>query len=351
MAIGTQKPSAGLTSLAALDRLTEMATGFMVAQTFATACNLGVFEQLDTAPATAEELAAAVGVHPSGCRRLLVALVKLDLVESENGRYKNSALGAFLTSKAPVPLEPLSTWGAPWPHMWEFLPDTLRELSPRWKQALNTTAEETFAALYEDPVRLRRFTELMDAYSIPEGAEVANRFDFRPCHCVLDVAGGPGGFSIEIVKAHPHLKGIVMDLPQVCRIAEERILLAGLQSRFQAIPGDLFAGPYPVGADVITLGWILHDWGDENCRKILRNCFSALPSGGVLLINEAVLQDDFSGSRWAALLSLHMAIVCEPGARERNAAEYRTLLEAAGFSGIEVVRYGGMRDLVVARKP
>ncbi len=53
--------------------------------------------------------------------------------------------------------------------MWEFLLDALREFSPRWQQALGTTAEETFAALYEDPVRLRRFCQLMDAFSLPIG--------------------------------------------------------------------------------------------------------------------------------------------------------------------------------------
>ncbi len=351
MATPEQKRSAGVTPLAALNRLNEIATSFMISQTFSTACNLGVFEELDRGPASSKEMAKKLNIDPNGCRRLMAALRQLGLVEETNEQYVNSPVGEYLTARSPVPLEPLCMWSQPFHHMWEFLPDTLRELSPRWKQALGTTAEETFAALYEDPTRLRRFTQMMDAYSILEGREVAERFDFTPYKCVLDVAGGPGGFSIEIGKKYRHLRGIVMDLPPVCEIAEEKIRAAGLEGRFTTATADLFRGPYPQGVDVITLSWILHDWGDANCGKILRNCFGALSSGGVLLVNEAVLNDDFSGTQYAVLLSLHMAVVCEPGARERSKSEYRSLLEEAGFRNIEVMRYGATRDLVMARKP
>jgi 3-hydroxy-5-methyl-1-naphthoate 3-O-methyltransferase len=335
----------------ALNRLNEIAASFMVTQTFSTACNLGVFEELSRGPTTADELARKLSVHPNACRRLLVALKQLGLVDRANDRYRNSELGDFLTSKSAVPLEPLSMWGSPWPHMWEFLLDALREFSPRWQQALGTTAEETFAALYEDPVRLRRFCQLMDAFSLPIGQEIAERFDFTPHRCVMDVAGGPGGLATQIGRKYLHLRGIIMDLPPVCRVAEERIAANGLSDRFTTRTADLLTGPYPLGADAITLSWILHDWGDENCRKILRNCFEALPSKGVLLISEIVLNNDLSGTQFGVLMSLHMLVVCEPGAKERSEDEYRSLLEEAGFRNVEVIRFDAPRDLIIGRKP
>ena len=335
----------------ALNRLNEIATSFMVAHTFSTACNLGVFEELSREPTMAEDLARKLNIHSDGCRRLLVALNQLGLVDGANGRYRNSDLGDFLTSKAPVPLEPLSMWGSPFSHMWEFLPDALRELSPRWQQALGTTAAETFVALYEDPARLRRFCQFMDALSIPIGLEIAKRFDFTPHRCVLDVAGGSGALAIQIGLKYPHLRGIIMDLPPVCRVAEESIEASGLSDRFTAQTADLLTGPYPSGADAITLSWILHDWGDENCHKIVRNCFEVLPSKGVLLISESVLNNDLSGTQFGVLMSLHMLVVCEPGAKERSEAEYQSLLEEAGFRDTEVVRLGAPRDLIIGRKP
>jgi hypothetical protein len=46
-----------------------------------------------------------------------------------------------------------------------------------------------------------------------------------------------------------------------------------------------------------------------------------------------------------------MLLVCEPGAKERSEAEYRTLLEEAGFRGFELMRLEAPRDLIIVRKP
>ncbi len=348
----TQTIATQITPVQALNRLTKIGLGFIFSQVFLTALDLGVFEELGNGPATREELARKLNIHPEGCRRLLSVLQHLELVKSDGSQYGNSVVGDFLTSKSPYPFRGLSMWGAPFYHMWEFFADALREYSPRWQQALGTTAQETFAALYEDPVRLRRFTELMNAYSILQGQEMARRLDFRPYRRLLDVAGGPGGIAIQIGSAYPHLEGIIMDLPPVCRIAEEHIQAAGLAGRFRAAPADLSEGPYPAGADIITLGYILHDWSDESCRKILGNCFAALPAGGTLLVVEKVLNDDYSGTDFALMADLHMLLVCESGACERTLQQYRSLLEEAGFRSMELVRFESpLRDVMIARKP
>lgn len=332
--------------LEALNRILEIASSYLVSQIFFTACSLGLFEELSKGPVTAEDLSQRINIHPNGCRRLLAALAHLGLVEQQDGLYHNSELGNFCTSKSPVPLEPLSMWGNPLYHMAEFLPDALREFSPRWQQALGS--DDSMADIYRDPVFARRFAQFMNAYSIPEGQEIAARFDFSPYRCVLDVAGGGGGMSIQIGLRHPHLRGIVMD---VAPLAEEYIQASGLTDRFTTATADLFTRPYPSGADVITLGHILVDWSDDNCRKILRNCFEALPSQGALLVIESVLNNDFSGKKFAMMLDILLLLLCEPGARERSEAEHRSLLEEAGFQSIEVIRLEGPRDLIVARKP
>ena len=76
---------------------------------------------------------------------------------------------------------------------------------------------------------------------------------------MLDVAGGSGGLSIQVGLKYPHLHGIIMDLPPVCKVAEEHIQASGLTGRFTTAAADLFTGPYPPGADAIILSVILHD--------------------------------------------------------------------------------------------
>jgi hypothetical protein len=71
----------------------------------------------------------------------------------------------------------------------------------------------------------------------------------------------------------------------------------------------------------------------------------------VLLVSQKVLNNDFSGPRFALMLDLTMLVAAESGARERSEAEYRSLLEEAGFRDMEVIRIEAPRDLIVARKP
>jgi hypothetical protein len=238
----------------------------------------------------------------------------------------------------------------PFYHMFEHLTGALREYSPRWQQALGTTPQDAFGTLYADPVRLREFADLMNAISVPQGRLIAEVVDFAPYRCILDVAGGPGGQSIEIGLQHPHLRGVIMDMEPVCVVAQEQIAAKGLSSRFTAVPGDLMTGPYPSGADVILLGHILHDWSDETCLRILRHSAAALPDGGLLLVSESVLSEDFAGRQSANVKDLIMLIANEPGARERTLGEYQDFLERTGFDFVDVIRFEAPRDLIVARK-
>jgi hypothetical protein len=330
-------------------RLSEIAFAFVNSQAFFAAYQLGVFDALGESSMTADEVAGRIGIDPVACRRLLMVLVTIGLVDRDGQRLRNSELGRLCSSRSPVNLGTISKIN-PFYRMFEYLPDALREYSPRWQQALGTTPQNAFAALYEDPVRLREFAELMNAFSVPQGRLIAERIDFAQYRCIMDVAGGPGGQAIEIGVQHSHLRGIIMDLEPVCVVAREHIAARGLSGRFTAVAADLLEGPYPSGADVIILGHILHDWSDETCRRILRNCHAALPVQGLLLISESVLGEDFLGERLANAKDLIMMVANEPGARERTSSEYQALLDEAGFDFGEVVRLDAPRDLVIARK-
>ena len=330
-------------------RLMDVAFSFVTTQAFVSACDLGLFDALTLAPATVEDIASRIGIRPVACRRLLMLLVSLGFVERESDRFRNAELGELCSSRSTVKLGATSRVN-PFYAMTAHLTDALREYSPRWQQTLGVTAADAFAALYADPAALREFADLMNAISVPQGRLIAERFDFAAHHCIMDVAGGPGGQSIAIGVRHPHLRGIITDLEPVCVVARENIAASGLSDRFTAVAADLFAGPYPNGADVILLGHILHDWSDEVCATILRNCAAALPAGGTLLISESVLHDDFSGSTLAHVKDLLMLVANESGARERSESEYRELLDAAGFNVTSLARLDAPRDLLVARK-
>ncbi|KAG2549179.1 hypothetical protein PVAP13_9KG175913 [Panicum virgatum] len=86
---------------------------------------------------------------------------------------------------------------------------------------------------------------------------------------LVDVAGGVGGAAATIAVAFPSLKCTVLDLPHV-------VTKAPSVSNVQFVAGNMFESIPP--ANAIFLKYVLHDWADEKCIKLLKNCKQAIPS-------------------------------------------------------------------------
>lgn len=336
--------------LGALNRLNDIAFSFYTAGTFAAASNLEIFNHLGGDGLLPGELADKISVHPDAAQRLLSAVENLGLVEKNNSKYKNTSVGAYLHKDAEVPMG-FSQKDNYFYRLWEYLPDAMREYSPRHEQAWGQPAQELYKAIYTNESQLRSFFKLLDSYNVPIGQEAVKHLDFTGYSNILDLAGGTGSFAAEVVKKNSNLSGCCLDLEPVRVLCEEMIESSQLQNRFKFITGNMFDLEAPEGTDVIFLSYILHNWNDEKCLEILKGCYDSLPSNGMLVVSEKVLNNDFSGSWWSVMMNLQMLIAFEPGAKERTQNEYRHLLEAAGFNRFELITLDAPRDLVVVYKP
>ncbi|KAF6143110.1 hypothetical protein GIB67_041178 [Kingdonia uniflora] len=101
--------------------------------------------------------------------------------------------------------------------------------------------------------------------------------------------------------------------------------------------GDMF-GSVPKG-DAILLKRIIHDWSDEHCAKILKNCYEALPDQGKVIIIEGLLTDVPNKKIGAQNLHLMDSIMMVGfnGGKERTEQELEALVKGAGFSHIEKI--------------
>src|SRR5262249_59968448 len=89
-----------------------------------------------------------------------------------------------------------------------------------------------------------------------------------------------------ILKAHNTLRGILADVPHVLERARQRGYLSGdLAARTSMLPCNFFER-VPSGARAYLMKSVIHDWDDEQSAQILRNCRSAIPANGVLLLVE-----------------------------------------------------------------
>ena len=175
-----------------------------------------------------------------------------------------------------------------------------------------------------------------------EARDVVAAYDFTGLHRLVDVGGGPAVLLAEILRAAPELSGVLMDNGVVISQARNHLDCSGVGDRAECVPGDFFAS-VPEGGDAYLLSRVLHDWEDGDAARILATCRSAMQTGVRLLVVEAILPERASDAPAVIRMDLHMLILF--GARERTEAEFRNLLDAAGFTVQRVVRTGSFAGL------
>jgi 2,7-dihydroxy-5-methyl-1-naphthoate 7-O-methyltransferase len=146
---------------------------------------------------------------------------------------------------------------------------------------------------------------------------------------VVDVGGGTGAMLASLLRCHPHVRGILVDLPATVARAVARAgelsASSGVADRVEVV-GQSFFDALPAGADVYLLKKVLDDWPDEETIAILRRCAEAAPVNGRVVVLGGVSPDET-----ARHLSITMLVV---GGKTSSLSEFELL---AGQAGLEVV--------------
>ncbi|CAN1783875.1 Probable O-methyltransferase 3 [Linum perenne] len=197
--------------------------------------------------------------------------------------------------------------------------------------------------LEKDPEQKKVFLDAMAGDSeVVASVLVSDKELFRGVGKIVDVGGGTGVTAAAIAKAYPVVKCVVFDLPQIV----ENLKMEEV-GNLAVVGGDMFEDPIPA-ADVVLLKWILHDWDDERCVKILKRCREAvLPSnseGKVMIIDMVVDTKELSQVQ----LCFDMLMLATFNGKERSEDEWKSLFDAAGFSGYKIVRSLGARSVIEA---
>ncbi|WOG84198.1 hypothetical protein DCAR_0103379 [Daucus carota subsp. sativus] len=144
---------------------------------------------------------------------------------------------------------------------------------------------------------------------------------------VVNVGGGDGTALRILIKACPWIRGINFDLPRVVAAAPE---CEGMEH----VGGDMFTSVPK--ANAAFLKWILHDWNDDECIQILKNCREAISeygSAGKVIIVEAVIEEKGGDELKDGGLVLDMVMLAQTDkGKERTAEEWTYVLREAGFT-------------------
>jgi hypothetical protein len=146
------------------------------------------------------------------------------------------------------------------------------------------------------------------------------------------------------MRANGELHGLVLDFPDAADAARQAAAAEGLTARFSAVAGDFFAAV--PAADLYLLKAVLHDWDNDSCVRILRNCREAARPGGRVIVIENVIRD-LARDRFATLLDMNMLAVTT--GQERDLAAYDELFAASGWQRSAVHSLPGARSLLELR--
>ncbi len=307
--------------------------------------DLGLFDLLAKAPASAEALCDRFGLARRSIDALLTGLAATGFLgRRDDGTWELTELSrTYLLKDSPyywVPMlrGPLGNAGE------NALKANLRSenlgredrISRRWERG-EMTLEDA-----------RGGNRRMHSHSLPAAIGLARTIDFSGVRRLLDVAGGSGCFSIQLALANPELRCTIAELPSVATDTRTYIARNGLDDRVDTHPFNMFDDPWPSGYDGIFFSNVFHDWDAHRRSELARKAFAALPAGGRVFLHEMLLNEAQSGPTPAALFSVMML-----GTRGKQFSfdELRQLLATAGFRNAVAQPSYGYYSVVSAVRP
>jgi len=318
------------------DRLWEMAMAFQVSKALFVANDLHIFTLLARNPLSGERVAEKLKLQPRSVCRLLNAMVAFGLLKKENGAFHNTEIadtflvkgrGEYFGDYVSILNEVYTAW--------DDYETVVREnhALPLFKREPKKRNEQWGVIDGSPPDLVRRIMLAQEAFSYGQAVCLPEIYDFSRHKLLLDAGGGTGIFSIMAVKANPHLKAVVFDLPRVCAVARDRIRYYKTAKKVRVMEGNLLAADLPRGADVALISTILDAYDEQECRILLQKTFDALEPEGVVIVNEMMLNKDRTGPLFPAIFSLELMIERNTG-DSRTVEEIRTWMKEAGFKKI-----------------
>lgn len=315
----------------------------MSARALSTAAQLGVFDALEGAPATAAELAERLELDALGAETLSSTLVALGYLQLRDGRLSNAPVASRLLVRSSA--ESIATFvGAQADLHWQvlsLLPEAVRDGRAYAMHEERRDDRERWEAYIRGLFEVSRAEQDANAALVPVE---------RPRRLV-DVAGGHGGFAMAMCRRHPELSATVLDLPPSAAVGRQIVDEQGWSQRVEFREGDVFELGLGDGLDVVSAFNLVHHLPEERDLELCRMAFAALRPGGCLVIGDSARPEPGEPvSQHGAISSL--LFYAWSHSRNFTPAEIGGWMGTAGFADVSVHRNerSPWRVVVSARK-
>jgi SAM-dependent methyltransferase len=312
------------TSAWTIPDLLQLSGGYWSTCALHAGVRLDIFGALEGTPRTAVDVAQLLGSDPRGTAMLLDALASLALLEKRDNTYLSTPFAAdHLSRTSPAYMGHIIMHHHHLMADWARLHEAVQSGGPireRVAHGDDETVRESF---------------LMGMFNLASllAPRIAQIIDLSGSRRLLDLGGGPGTYAIHFCNANPGLSAVVYDLPTTRTFAEGAIARFDLSQRIAFTAGDYHVDPVPNGFDAAWLSHILHSDGPAACAALLRKAAAALNPGGILMVQEFILDDAKDGPQFPALFSLNMLLGTEAG-QSYSGGELTAMMREAGLTDV-----------------
>jgi ubiquinone/menaquinone biosynthesis C-methylase UbiE len=309
-----------------------MATGYWLSQSIYVAAKLGIADLLKDGPRSCVVLAAATGSDAPSLFRLMRALASVGVfLHVRSDCFALSHLAESLQTDVHGSLRAMViTIGEIHYQACGDLLHSVQTGSPGFNSVFGTSL---FDYLEHNADAADTFNQGMSNLSSMLAYAVLMAYDFAGISSIVDIGGGEGKFLEKVLEVNPEMWGIVFDTVSTIGRARQKLDNSAYGKRCSYVAGNFFDS-VPERADAYLLCGVIHDWDDSRAITILRNCRRAMAERGRVLLVDTVVPDT-DATCFSKLLDLNMLVM--NGGRERTQAEFRALLDAAGYKLTRIV--------------
>jgi len=308
-----------------LPELLQLSGGYWSTCALHAAVRLDIFTRLVENPMSAVEMAPFIPADQRALAMLLDAVVAIGLLDKDADRFSLTGFSATWLSRSSE-----SYMGHIIMHHHNLL-----EGWSRLDEAVKTGAPVRRRLSHEaDDAERENF--LMGMFNLASvlAPKVAAAVELKGRGRLLDLGGGPGTYAIHFCNQNPGMKAVVFDLATTRPFAEQTIARFGLSERITFLPGDVNEDDPGNGYDIVWISHLLHSESPENSAAIVSKGAKALKNGGLLLIQEFILEDSRTSPLFPALFSLNMLIGTH-GGQSYSENELASIMSGAGLKDIK----------------
>jgi len=327
-----------------LQLLRQKQSGFLITQAIYVAAKLGIADLLKDGPLSCDELARLSKTNSNALYRVLRTLASEGIfAELQDKHFELTPPAVYLQSGVPDSRRDVAImFGEPW--FWAACGDMLYNVETGMSAFRHIHGMSSFEYSANNVEAARIFNNAMVQRSRSNITEILATYDFSGINKIVDIGGGHGILIAAILKAYPHLQGILFEQSAVLEGAKNLLNEEGVTARCELVSGNFFES-VPVVGDAYILKNVIHDWDNDHALNILKNVRHYMPQHGKLLLVEYIIHSD-NGPSYSHVSDLIMMVVAE--GFERTESQFRILLDQAGFKLTNIISTDSSNNLIEA---